>query len=264
MDFWPQLKEKTPRIIRTLASAAIIFFCLPWLMVLVILGTISQKELGLYDATQTYFNSTILWLGYIPTPGGLTTIGFIFIALSIKFLFFSKWNWAQSGIILSHLGILLLLIGGLLTAKFSYEGFMMIPEGKSSALISDYEKGSKKEETTKEKISLTLPFSIKLEDFRKIDYVGTNKARAFESDIIVEDNGVSWPVTISMNKPLRYKGYTFYQSSFDQQNGTEATILNVVKNAGRAFPYISSLVIFIGLLLHFLIRLRSGNKKVRT
>ena len=368
MDFWPKMISKTRQYARFLASAEVLFFCLPWLMVLVILGTITQKQLGLYDASEKYFNSVILWLGPVPTPGGLSTIGVIFIALTVKFIFFSKWQLKESGIILTHLGILLLLSGGIVTAAFSKKGFMIIPEGRNIDAVSDYyrrvvsitpENGepvllnfdklkpnqeidfsnvtikilelcqncsaqapggkydnlkglaknmelvpvrSEKEKETNfsgmvfalikapNKMDLgtyiimedipkipvftsnsgqieinlgraqnILPFSITLNDFRKINYPGTTKAREFESDLIIKDGDVSWPVTISMNKPLRYKGYTFYQSSFEQQPDIELTVLSVVQNLGRAFPYISTLIIFIGLLLHLVIRLQRNS-----
>ena len=326
-------------------------------MVLVVLGTVSQKSMGLYEATHTYFHSIILWLGPVPTPGGLTVISLIFICLMIKFLFFSKWNKKEAGIVLTHLGILMLLLGGIVTVSTSQEGFMIIPEGKSNSNISDYRKrvltiqkndtrqvlnfadlevgqkididnvtieilqrcencsvrapsgvyknlrglaknmelfsvpseqnkeanfsglifsvsGSKQDngsyivmedipknstiegfEILLGRAQTPLPFTLALQDFRKIDYPATQKAREFESDLIVQDGEVSWPVKISMNEPLRYKGYTFYQSSFDQNNGLEITVLNVVKNSGRLFPYISTFIIFIGLLLHLIIRL---------
>jgi len=101
-----------------------------------------------------------------------------------------------------------------------------------------------------------LPFSIQLKDFRKIDYPGTTKAREYESDLIVQDGKLSWPVMISMNEPLRYKGYTIYQSSFEQREDIEVTVLSVVKNVGWLFPYISTLIIFAGLLVHLVIRLQ--------
>ena len=56
-----------------------------------------------------------------------------------------------------------------------------------------------------------------------------------------------------MNEPLRYKGYTLYQSSFIQGGGKETTVLSVVHNMGRMFPYISSIIICIGIVVHLLI-----------
>lgn len=359
-------RQKICNIGLFLSKPDILFYGLPWLMFLVVMGTISQKELGIYDATHKYFSSIILWLGPVPTPGGLTTIGFIFIALTIKFIFYSPWNRKKAGTILTHLGILLLLLGGIITAAFSKESFMIIPEGRNINVISDYydrvlnlkneddviqslafstlnkdgeinapnlqikilEKcdncGARApsgiyedlqglavnmelyplpEEKQKEanfsgvildvkdlsndknsgtyivmegipknpifdevEISLqrklqTLPFSILLKDFRKINYPGTDKAKEFESDLIIHDGDVSWPVTISMNKPLRYKGYTFYQSSFEQRPDVEVTVLSVVDNIGRAFPYISTLIIFLGLLTHLIIHMQARGRK---
>lgn len=105
----------------------------------------------------------------------------------------------------------------------------------------------------------TLPFAIALKDFVKDNYAGTEMARAYHSDVIIKDGAVQWPARIEMNKPLRYKGYTFFQSSFEQAPGFEATILAVVKNKGRLFPYIATLIIAAGLLLHLVITLR-GHK----
>lgn len=361
MAFWQQISRQIYSFAAYVAKPDILFYTLPWLMVLTVLGTVTQKNLGLYAATEKYINSIIFWIGPVPLPGGLTTIGVIFLALSIKFIFFSKWQWKQAGIILTHMGILLLLLGGIVTTSISREGFMIIPEGQSNSAISDYKNKvlvfSKKDtvlqtikfeelivdqtiqidnieikileacrncsaqapsgkfvnlqglavnmeligvpdqknieenfsglifelisakdknilgtyiimedmpknpvidgiKITLEREKQNLPFGIFLKDFRKIDYPGTRKAREYESDLIVEDGNVSWPATIRMNEPLRYKGYSFYQSSFEQRPDIELTVLSVVKNSGWLFPYISTLIIFAGLLLHLIIRLQ--------
>ena len=58
---------------------------------------------------------------------------------------------------------------------------------------------------------------------------------------------------IFMNNPLRYKNYTFYQASYSvDARGRELSTLAVVKNSGRLLPYISCLVTFTGLVVHFL------------
>ena len=60
---------------------------------------------------------------------------------------------------------------------------------------------------------------------------------------------------IRMNEPLRHRGYTFYQASFTADDIGEATVLAVVRNSGRLFPYISSVIVCFGMLLHLFIRL---------
>jgi hypothetical protein len=65
-----------------------------------------------------------------------------------------------------------------------------------------------------------------------------------------------------MNKPLRYKNFALFQSSyFEDRQGNEYTVLAVVKNAFRLFPYIASGIIFIGMLLHFIMALWRGTRR---
>ncbi len=368
-EIWGKIWAKTNRIGLFFAKPHILFYLLPWLMFLTVMGTISQKDIGLYDAVEKYFSSIVLWIGPVPTPGGLATIGILFVSLLIKFVFYSPWSLKKTGIILTHLGVLTLLLGGIVTALSNKEGFMIIPEGRNISTYSDYYNrtlyfktdgetiktvsfdnlqvrdqinydaleikiiqkcdncaakapdgtyenlqglaqnmmlyGVKSEiqkeanfsgltirvadqknpdhdgvyiimediqknpifKTPKGSVEISLdrqktelPFAIGLKDFQKIDYSGTRKAREYKSEIIVLDNKNVWPATISMNKPLRYRGYSFYQSSFDQTGENEITVLNVVKNEGRYFPYISTLIIFLGLLTHIIIHLKSKDR----
>jgi hypothetical protein len=101
-----------------------------------------------------------------------------------------------------------------------------------------------------------LPFAIRLRDFRKVDYPGTDKARAYEADIDVLDGGAAWPAQITMNNPLRYKGYTFFQSSFAEHDGKVSTVLAVVHNKGWVYPYIGAILVAIGLAFHLALKLK--------
>jgi len=42
--------------------------------VLVIVGTIAQKYIGLYQSQVRFFSSFILWAGPVPLPGGYPTL----------------------------------------------------------------------------------------------------------------------------------------------------------------------------------------------
>lgn len=101
-----------------------------------------------------------------------------------------------------------------------------------------------------------LDFSLRLTDFIKNVHPGTDIPSSFESNAELTENGSSRPVKVWMNNPLRHGGYTFFQASYAQAQGmAEKSTFAVVTNPGRMLPYISSLVVFGGLLLHFLIKL---------
>lgn len=102
-----------------------------------------------------------------------------------------------------------------------------------------------------------IGFSLKLTDFVKNVHPGTDMASSFESYADMDLGGGSVrPVKIWMNNPLRHDGHTFFQASYAQAPGeVEKSTFAVVTNPGRLLPYISSLLVFGGMLLHFLLRL---------
>ena len=74
----------------------------------------------------------------MPMPGGRLTMLLIFINLSFFFFKKSLWKINKLGIIILHLGGMLLLIGGGLTAMFSSEGNIIIDEGTQANFIEDF------------------------------------------------------------------------------------------------------------------------------
>ncbi len=108
-----------------------------------------------------------------------------------------------------------------------------------------------------------LPFMIELIDVTKILHPNSNIAKSYNSEINVVDNQQVRRQIIEMNVPLRYKGYTFYQAHYeeDPSTGVKTSVFAVVKNYGRLFPYISSIIMCIGILIQMLIRLPRLFKK---
>ncbi|WP_309608815.1 cytochrome c biogenesis protein CcsA [Flavobacterium sp.] len=71
-----------------------------------------------------------------------------------------------------------------------------------------------------------LPFKIKLNKFIATKYPGTEKSyAAFESQVTVESKEKPFNARIFMNNVLDYKGYRFFQASFDEdEKGTKLSV----------------------------------------
>lgn len=383
-----------------LAQPDILFFTLPLLMGLLVVGTLAQKTIGIYAAEKQFFGAFLYWLGPLPLPAGLSLMGIFLINLTAKFFFKSEWSWHRAGSLLAHFGVLLLILGAIVTTLTAREGYVALNPLETSRTITDYhgrnlvvravepksegghkaapplltlaheklkdglklgqaeglpfdltitkycfhceisrrdvseqagwtrpgkfmmlnkapadpqdEKnmtgiefeiksgppldsdqpnseqhsehpqdtgtkyltfdgfpkppvithGGKTYQISIERTTRPLPFSIKLNRFTREFHPGTQMERAFASDVTIIDPGhkIEFPVRIEMNAPLRYRGYTIYQSSFDVADGVESTVLSIVENKGQIFPYISSIIIACGLLFHLVRRMRRSKK----
>ncbi len=97
---------------------------------------------------------------------------------------------------------------------------------------------------------IQLPFSIKLVDFQLERYPGSNSPSSYASEVVVYDQerGVEMPYRIYMNHILNYRGYRFFQSSYDRDE--MGTILSVNHDAaGTIITYIGYLLMAIGMFV---------------
>jgi len=246
------IKDTILKTGRRLGRPDILFWTLPYLMILIFVGTIAQKEIGLYEAQKMFFSSFVFWWMGIPLPSGYSVLGLMTLNLVCKFLFLSPWTRAKIGIHIIHLSIIILFIGGLLTALTMKEGFIPLREGQTRTQVMAFADGTEPTDEFK-----NLPFDIRLNRFQRDVYPGTNMPREYESRVTIIDGDITWPASISMNEPLRYGGYTFFQNSTSvTKDGEPISILSVVTNKGQIFPYISSILLALGLILHMMIRMK--------
>jgi hypothetical protein len=91
------------------------------------------------------------------------------------------------------------------------------------------------------------PYSIKLLDFVHEKYEGTQMPKDFASQILLVNEGddVNRELRIWMNNPLRYARRTFYQSGYLPDDS--GTILQVVQNDTWMIPYLSCMIVFVGM-----------------
>lgn len=97
-----------------------------------------------------------------------------------------------------------------------------------------------------------LGVTVQLDKFIHDMHPGTTIPAKFSSTITLNDpkTGEKRRAEISMNHPLRYRGYTWYQASFSE-NGN-VSVLQLVKNPGWTVPYLACGIISIGLIYHLI------------
>lgn len=365
------------RLYRLLASYAFAITLLGFLLLLTYFGTTAQVTRSLFEVQREYFESLFVIHEFagipVPLPGVKLLLGLLCINLICGGLVRIRKNGATLGIIVAHIGILLMLVAGLVEYALSTKGHMTVGESERAAEYVSYfeweitlnEDGATREwvipgerfihldddevvrfhnpeipfelaiesvhknsrvfkETpaeggpvrfllraqplaqeaeadvagctatlrmrdggAEERFILwggaripyvaevggkrwvidlhrrrwPVPFDIDLLDFRKIDHPGTDMVKSFESDVNMTEGGARQMITISMNKPLRHRGYTLFQSSWGPQPAQLPpgspppthywSVFSVVKNPADAWPLYACYIIAAGLLLHF-------------
>lgn len=108
------------------------------MMVLVFFGTIHQVQLGTWLAQKKYFSS---WLLFFETengfrfpifPGGYALGSLWLVNLLASHSARARWEWRRAGLLLTHGGLFVLLLGQGLTQMFSRESQMAIEEGQTA------------------------------------------------------------------------------------------------------------------------------------
>jgi hypothetical protein len=99
-----------------------------------------------------------------------------------------------------------------------------------------------------------LPFQVTLLRFNSDKYPGTNNAATYESFVRVNDpeQGVS-EHHISMNHPMHYRGYIFFQASF-VEGQPMMSIFSVAKAPGLPLVYLGTTLISLGVVWMFYIK----------
>lgn len=99
-------------------------------------------------------------------------------------------------------------------------------------------------------VSKTLPFSLKLNAFILRRYSGSESPSWFESNVQLIDpqKNINIEKRIFMNHVLRYKGYKFYQASYDSDE--KGTILSLNHDRlGSSVTYLGYILMALGMVL---------------
>jgi hypothetical protein len=110
------------------------------------------------------------------------------------------------------------------------------------------------------------PYTVQLIKFTHATFQGTDTPKDFASDVRVTDpeEKEDRTVHIWMNHPLFYRGETFYQAGYlptDVPGTPRGTVLQVVRNPGWVMPYLSCVMVALGMIIHFGVNLKKFQER---
>jgi cytochrome c-type biogenesis protein CcsB len=111
---------------------------------------------------------------------------------------------------------------------------------------------------------LNLPFSLKLNDFIIERYPGSNSPSGFKSNVTLYDiaHNTDIKYDIYMNHILKYRGYRFYQSSYDKDE--HGTVLSVNHDPAGMFTTYSGYGLLFLFIILSIVNKRSFFQSVKT
>jgi cytochrome c biogenesis protein ResB len=158
----------------------------------------------------------------------------------LKF-FYSLKNPRKFGAFAMHLGAIIILTGGIITALYRKSGYISFSKGETRRF---FERSNLKSPIK------SLGFSVRLDNFT---------LKNFKSTIsIIENDGHIIKGNLRINHPFKYKDYVFYQAAFNPSQ-PDWTVLDVVKDPGVEIVYIGFFLLDIGAILTAIFAMRKEN-----
>lgn len=120
-----------------------------------------------------------------------------------------KGRYSRLGVYMTHLSIIIILVGAIVGMKYGFNAHLNLLEGTTSA-VAYFGEGKE----------IPLGFELRCDDFSVDFYDTSDTPKSYKSWLTVLENGTPVAIDgkttteIEVNRPLRYKGVTFYQSSY--------------------------------------------------
>lgn len=140
-------RPKWKGVLAPVSSLRLTVLLLALSVMVVFFGTLAQTEDGLYLAQNRYFRSWFStwsplsegwrWI-ILPLPGGYLLGVLLLVNLVAAHATRFKFTWKKSGILLSHLGVVLLLVGQLATDMLARESRLAFAEGEWRNFSEDF------------------------------------------------------------------------------------------------------------------------------
>ncbi len=153
----PRIGDLAKKVLTALASLRLTVVLFSLAIVLVLFGTLAQVESGLYTVLRDYFRTLYAWIpfrliayvpavknllpppseisGGFPFPGGWLIGGALLVNLLAAHAVRFRLTWKRSGVLILHLGVIVLLVSELVTGLLAVEAKMVIAEGETMNFV---------------------------------------------------------------------------------------------------------------------------------
>lgn len=230
--------NKTLRYFRSIHFGTILIIMF---IIIFIIGSIipqnQTKDLYL-DLYPDYISNIILFLGFNDIYRS-----FIFVFVSILFIlnitYCSVYRMIKNfrlkklyfGPDIIHIGLLVIIIGGLVSSITRLEDYIVAIEGDS--------------------IKISDEITIIVDDIEKRTY-SNGSPKSYQTNLSASINGEISKKSIKVNSPLKISGLTIYQNNYGlTEFDKEYTGLKFIKDNGDIFILIGIILIGIGLILTY-------------
>jgi cytochrome c biogenesis protein len=150
-------------------------------------------------------------------------------------VFAQRNAWNRLGAYVVHLALLTIFVGGFLTSRYGVGGTMEIKPGQASNSFVTFDSGLEGGGAAEAK----MPFEVECTDLQQqlvrpeggLDVMNTIDWLSF---VKIKEGGTEVPALIHLNSPVDYRGYRFFQSSFEPVGYARQITIALDGEKGRA------------------------------
>lgn len=139
----PSPRSRANRVLRVLGSFHLAVGIFAAMFVVVFIGTWQQRVMSLRDVQRTYFESAVFTVPLfgtvpLPLPGGVTLIAALTVNLVVGGVLRMRLGLSTAGVLVTHVGILVLFVGSAVEWWASDKGAVRLREGDSASVFESY------------------------------------------------------------------------------------------------------------------------------
>ncbi len=201
-----------------------------------VFGTVVETQEGLQAAIDKVYQS--------PLYDAIIAL----FALNLVACTFKRYPFQMHQVpwLLTHVGIMVILIGAVYGRNGQEEGTMFLVEGEPSDSYFIMREGQ-------QPIEIPLDFQLILDEFEIELYPGTMAASEYRSHVRLEDEGRDkrFSQLVRVNHPINYRGFVIAQQSYQlgAEGEPDVSILSILRNPGMTVLFVGFVVLAAGLIL---------------